>query len=71
MTRPETVFIRRGELVRWLEGYGISLWKIRRLISDGKIESRKIQQQGRAYFVVEQVEERVLRPLMKEKNDDK
>lgn len=39
--KPGRIYLGRGELVAWLEGYGLTGWQVRRLIETGVI--RKVR----------------------------
>jgi len=64
MSRPTTTLVRRGELVAWLAGHGISERQVRNIVAANRITKCRIRDGGHAYFLVAEVEEKVLGPLL-------
>lgn len=57
VTEPNTLFVRRQELLDWLQSRGLSAYMVKKLIRNRVIESRYVGQQTRAYYYVPQVKE--------------
>lgn len=67
MNKPETVFVRRGQLVEWLGSYGIPAGEVAGLIRDKVIETKRLRENARGLYLVAEVEEKILAPLLARK----
>ena len=64
--RPAAALVRLGVLKEWLGGYGIAGREVMRMIEAGMISTRRTREGARGLYLVSEVEERVLGPLLKE-----
>ncbi|XHR29892.1 MAG: hypothetical protein ACFUZC_04925 [Chthoniobacteraceae bacterium] len=67
MPKPTTVVIRRSEMVEWLAEYGIPAREVDAIIRDKVIEKRRTRPNGRGFYNVEEIEEKVLAPMLARK----
>lgn len=67
MNKPDTALVRRGQLVEWLGGYGIPKGEVAGLIRENVIETKRLRENGRGLYLVAEVEEKILTPLMARK----
>lgn len=64
MLKPDTMLARRGQLVSWLGSYGIPKAEVDALIREGVLERKQLRANGRGFYLVSEVEEKILAPLL-------
>ena len=64
MAKPDTVFVRRGPLIAWLGEYAITKAEVDALIREKVIAKKNLRENGRGFYLVAEVEEKILAPLL-------
>jgi len=64
MAKPTTALVRRGELIQWLGDHGIPASEVAAIIRNELIATRHIRKGGRGFYLVREVEEKILAPVL-------
>ena len=64
MSKPRTALIRRGQLIEWLGEFGVPPAEVDGIIRDGVVTKRYTRPNGRAFYLVAEVEEKILAPML-------